>query len=343
MDSESMTPIVLATRLHYHCAPTYRAAPRKAVQMFQPSFRYLTTRVLLVVALAGAVACEPPKKTNPAVPVKLLDQQTVTVGGATPSSVQLGAGEQGATVSFPADATQIPKDIDVSLSSGVTKMGATPVNNTVIQIITVNITFVTAAVLQQALRPPLPGEVYMAAHAAAGDASWTIGGPARLVGPAPTLGGTATNLLLYEIDVGGTGIWTIVLVSNAITSTGGSVGTGADRHRWSWGRNRGRWLWYRGGSGERGFCGRRGRNDARGRRLVHPDRVGPGWSHLRAAEGWNGRVLGPKWFKAERAGSVGDVHADCRRCVPIVRTAHGWDRSVLGQFRGRGIGNSAPE
>ena len=219
MNSDPRTQIMSAPTLRY------RGSSRKAVQMLQLSSHRLTTvtvRIVLVAALAAVAACGSGHKDSPAVPGRLLDQQTVKVGGGTPSSVKVGTGEQAAMVSFPADATQTTQNIEVALSSDVTKMGATPVNNTVIQIITVNITFAAPAVLQQALRPPLQGEVYVAAHAAAGAASWTIGAAARLVGPAPTIGAGATNLLLYEIDIGGTGIWTIVLVSGGTTPDGGT-------------------------------------------------------------------------------------------------------------------------
>jgi hypothetical protein len=47
--------------------------------------------------------------------------------------VQLGSGELAATVIFPAGATQKPQDVQLDLSSGVTKQGATPANNTVIR------------------------------------------------------------------------------------------------------------------------------------------------------------------------------------------------------------------
>jgi hypothetical protein len=192
-------------------------------------FRTRLVRFLLLAGLAEVAACGGGRAAKPSVPGTLLDQQTVKITKDAPSSVHLGTGTQTALITFPAGATPDTQSVQVVLSSNVSKSGATPANGTVIQIITINLNFAMPAVLQEALPPPPSGKEYRAATAAPGDAAWTIGDLARPVGAAPA-GEAGAGDELYEIDVRGTGIWTIVLVdvtSGGIAGTGGAGGLGA--------------------------------------------------------------------------------------------------------------------
>jgi hypothetical protein len=187
-------------------------------------------RLLVLVMAALAPACGSSGAKTPALPGALLDQQTVKVSPDTPSMVTLGSGTQAATLTFPPGATSGPENVQVALSSGVDKKGGTPANGTVVQIVNLNLTFMSPVVLQQIVPVPPDGKVYRAGHAQAADAAWTIGDPATLVGPAPADGGTTSGLEVFSIDIGGTGIWTIVLEDasdGGQTPDSGSSGSGS--------------------------------------------------------------------------------------------------------------------
>lgn len=218
----SRGPGPVAGRRPGFAASTFKTKPGLVLYVRVPmSTRPLhrTPRLLLGALVLFALSCGGGGDGKTPVPGRLLDKQSVVLGTDMPKTLALGSGEQAVMVRFPPHATTSQEPVEVALSQGVMKEGATPAGGTVIQIITVNIIFTMPAVLTQTLPPAPPGKIYAAATAAPGDKAWTVIGPARAVGAAP-----AGDKMVFEIDVRGTGLWTIVLVDAPSLDAGRAPG-----------------------------------------------------------------------------------------------------------------------
>jgi hypothetical protein len=163
----------------------------------------------------------------------LINEETVSVGPTTDRNVPLGQGAEYVVVFFPVGATSAPETIEIALSSGVEKQGATPANGVSVEVRTLGVTFARPVAMSVSVPVPPSGMVYRTAYAQAADPAWTIGGAASLVNAAPSAdAGLPSGLLpseledTYAVTISGTGIWTVVLESES--DAGQSSDAGAD-------------------------------------------------------------------------------------------------------------------
>ncbi len=135
----------------------------------------------------------------------VVDEKTLEIGDQ-PQAVVLGRGPQAAELQFSPNAAAQRAPVTVRLASNINRRAATPASGTAVQVATRGLTLTPPARMRQMLPPPPPRRAYVAAYSPEQGDAWEQQGAARAPMGAVAQDGMAT----YEIDVNGSGLWSIV-------------------------------------------------------------------------------------------------------------------------------------
>lgn len=191
------------------------------MRLTKASVRYVAGLAAAVAATLALPACETTGDPDPGGSIEA--EQEGILSDTADTKLKLASGETNATVKFKAGSGMADTKVKARLVAGVMKLGAKPADSRVVQILPPSLRLSTPATLVMGLDPPEAGKTYRAIHAIEGEASWTLGPPARVVPDSELNFGGATRMA-YAIDVAGPGLWGIFGWDGSIGPDGGTDG-----------------------------------------------------------------------------------------------------------------------
>lgn len=196
--------------MHHNVRPANEPVEWLATRRYYPrvrhSFSYSRMWARMVFVAAALVGCSDGSEPQDAPPAGLVqDEQTLIIGGGEEQTITLGKTGTKVEVVFPPEAVPQRTRLTVRLESEVNKRGATPAGVGALHVATQSVRLDPPARMRQEVPVPPPGRRYVAVTALPDIDSWTIGPVARVAGPPATM-------QVFEIDIGGTGLWAIALV-----------------------------------------------------------------------------------------------------------------------------------